>query len=347
LFKFNIIFELMSLFSTELQFWFDQNHRDLPWRRTRNPYLIWLSEVILQQTRVQQGLSYYLNFAKNYPEISDLAKAPEQEVLNMWQGLGYYSRARNMLKTAQFINEHRGGIFPRTHRELLELPGVGSYTAAAIGSFAFDLPLAVVDGNVYRVLSRYFNIDEFIDTTSGQKMYQNLANELLDCKNPAAHNQAIMELGALICTPKNPDCGNCPLNLGCQARAEKNWVNLPRKKGKVKIRNRIFHYMVCQKNGALALCKRSGKDIWTNMYEFPMVEEINGVSVEFPVNPVKTVNHKLTHQNLTVHFYFIEKIEDLLLKQTLEWIKIDEIKKLPLPRVIEKFIAEELNLDTK
>jgi len=335
----------MSLFSTELQLWYDKNHRDLPWRNTSNPYFIWLSEVILQQTRVQQGLSYYFKFVSHYPTVQDLAAADEQEVLNLWQGLGYYSRARNMHKTARYIVAHFKGEFPHTYEDLLSLPGVGNYTAAAIGSFAYDLPLAVVDGNVYRVLSRFFNLDEFIDTGKGQKSFQKLADEVLDKDRPALHNQAIMELGALVCTPKNPSCDNCPLQISCEAKQKNTWSDLPKKKGKIKVKHRVFHYFVVIQDDALVLQQRGDKDIWANMYEFPLFE---GESLPGPllegITMVKTVTHKLTHQHLEVHFYTCVALSDLLSKENQLLVSFDDLKNYPLPRVVEKFLEEEMKL---
>jgi A/G-specific adenine glycosylase len=329
----------------ELQLWYNKNQRDLPWRNTTNPYYIWLSEVILQQTRVQQGMSYYLKFISHYPTVQSLANADEQEVLNLWQGLGYYSRARNMHKTARHVVEVFDGDFPDTHDGLLKLPGVGNYTAAAIGSFAFDLPLAVVDGNVYRVLSRYFNLDEYIDTGVGQKTYQKLADELLDKNNPAAHNQAIMELGALVCTPKNPNCACCPLEFSCEAKSKNTWSSLPKKKGKIKIKKRTFHYLLVVKDDALFLSQRGDKDIWANMYEFPLVESENfSDALQSSLTLVKTVSHKLTHQHLTVHFYSVKESKDFLTNGSYLLVPFEDLKNYPLPRVIEKFLEEELSL---
>jgi A/G-specific adenine glycosylase len=335
----------MSLFSTELQLWYNQNHRDLPWRDTSNPYFIWLSEVILQQTRVQQGMTYYFKFVSHYPTVKDLAAADEQEILNLWQGLGYYSRARNMHKTAKFIVAQLQGIFPNTHEGLIALPGVGNYTAAAIGSFAFDLPLAVVDGNVYRVLSRYFNLDEFIDTGKGQKYYQQLADELLDQDRPALHNQAIMELGALVCTPKNPSCATCPLQMSCVAKQKHTWSDLPKKKGKVKVKNRTFHYFVVIQDDALILQQRGDKDIWANMYEFPLIQgESLPESMLDGITMIKSVTHKLTHQHLAVHFYASRTLGDLLSTENQLLVSFEDLKRYPLPRVIEKFLEEEMQL---
>lgn len=335
----------MSLFSTELQRWYKQYKRDLPWRNTRDPYLIWLSEVILQQTRVQQGMSYYLKFLDHFPTVFDLSNASEQNVLNLWQGLGYYSRARNMHKTAQFIVQNHQGVFPERFDELMKLPGVGTYTAAAVASFAFNLPHAVVDGNVYRVLSRYFNSDEYIDTGIGQKFYQNLADELLDKEFPAQHNQAIMELGALVCTPKNPSCEACPLLHSCEAFAKKTFHQLPQKKGKVKVKNRTLNYLITVDDEFIYLQKRGAKDIWANMFEFPQIDELLlAESNKHALQLLQQVNHKLTHQNLTVNFFSSPTLGNHLTEKNLFAISLQELKNYPLPRVIEKFLEERYNL---
>jgi A/G-specific adenine glycosylase len=338
----------MSHFSEQIQIWYYKNKRDLPWRETKNPYHIWLSEVILQQTRVQQGMDYYYKFVDTFEDIKALATASEQEVLNLWQGLGYYSRGRNLHKAAKMVVDEFKNLFPRNFDDIRKLPGVGNYTAAAIASFAYNLPHAVVDGNVYRVLSRYYNTDEFIDTPQGQKYYQALADELLDRNNPSTHNQAIMELGALICTPKNPSCESCPLSDSCLAKAKNTWSELPRKKGKVKVRNRQFHYFVSIKNDHILLQKRGDKDIWANMFEFPLIE---GEKIENPIlndaRFLKTMNHKLTHQNLIVNFYTMDHADQIGISHSAEWISIDALKDYPLPRVIERFLAEEYELASR
>ena len=212
----------MKQFQVSLVRWYDEKKRNLPWRKTNDPYLIWLSEVILQQTRVDQGLAYYLNFQRSFPTIKNLAEASEMEVLNLWKGLGYYSRARNLHKTAKIVVENYQGNFPSTYDEILKLKGVGPYTAAAISSFAFNEPKAVLDGNVFRVLSRLFGIATPIDSNQGKKEYQALAEELLDKENPAKYNQAIMEFGAMQCVPANPKCDICPLDFMCEAKAKKS-----------------------------------------------------------------------------------------------------------------------------
>ena len=234
----------MKHFSEKIIAWYDQNKRDLPWRNTKDAYLIWLSEIILQQTRVDQGMDYYLKFAKEFPTVKHLAKADNEKVMKLWQGLGYYSRARNLHTTAKIISEKYHGKFPDEYSDILSLKGVGNYTAAAIASFAFNKPYAVVDGNVYRVLARVFGIESPIDSTQGKKEFETLATELLDRKKPASHNQAIMELGALQCKPVNPDCSICALNTMCFAYSKKRINELPVKAKKTKVRNRYFNYIV-------------------------------------------------------------------------------------------------------
>ena len=231
-------------FGQKLTSWYLQNKRDLPWRKTKNPYKIWLSEVILQQTRVVQGLPYYENFVNSFPTVFDLAKADEQQVLKIWQGLGYYSRARNLHHTAQYISENLNGEFPKTYNELIKLKGIGSYTASAIASFCFDEKVAVLDGNVYRVLSRYFGVETDISSSKAKKEFQNLADEVLDKNRPALFNQAIMEFGALQCVPKNPNCEVCVLNDSCLALKDKKVAQLPVKVKKTKVKKRFLNYLI-------------------------------------------------------------------------------------------------------
>lgn len=260
-------------FSNLLIQWYLQNKRDLPWRNTVNPYHIWLSEIMLQQTRVAQGLPYFLSFTSSFPTVLDLANADEEQVLKLWQGLGYYSRARNLHNTAKLVAFERGGVFPDNYKELLQLKGVGEYTAAAIASFSYNEVVPVVDGNVFRVLSRYFDIETDIASSGAKKEFTELASELIPHDNPALFNQAIMEFGALQCVPKNPDCGTCVLNSGCLA-LQKNKVNeLPVKLKKTKVRNRYFNYLVfSDDNQNHIVRKRTEKGIWHNLYEFPLIE---------------------------------------------------------------------------
>jgi A/G-specific adenine glycosylase len=311
-------------FANLLTQWYLKNKRDLPWRNTKDPYLIWLSEIMLQQTRVAQGLPYYYAFTEAFPTVFDLANASEQEVLKLWQGLGYYSRARNLHKTAQQIAHSQDGLFPTSFKGLIALKGVGEYTAAAIASFSFDEVVPVVDGNVFRVLSRYFDIQTDIQSNAAKKEFFELAFELMPKSNPALFNQAIMEFGALQCVPKNPNCVDCPLNNGCLALQKKTVPLLPIKAKKVKVRNRYFNYLVfIDMEGNTQIQQRSDKGIWHNLYEFPLIEssqilalediELQLGSQKFVDNRIlsfeelnaKNQVHKLTHQHLHIKFWRI------------------------------------------
>ena len=302
------------VFSDEIILWYNQNKRDLPWRTTSSPYKIWLSEIILQQTRVNQGLPYYYNFLEKFPAIEDLAAAEEQEVLKLWQGLGYYSRARNMHKAAKQIAFDLKGEFPTNKKKLLDLKGVGEYTASAIASFCFNEAAAVVDGNVYRVISRFFGLDTPIDSTEGKKMFNAIAHEQLNSEQPALHNQAIMEFGALQCIPKKPQCINCPLQHECYALKNKLVDKLPKKSKKIKQKSRFFYYLDLRYDSLTYLIKRGKKDIWENLYEFPMIETNTETEIDEVLNSdafnsygfqgviieevLKLKNHKLSHQVL-------------------------------------------------
>ncbi len=296
--------------SNILQIWYNQNKRDLPWRKTTDPYLIWLSEVILQQTRVAQGLDYYLKFVEHYPTVKDLAAASEDDVLKLWQGLGYYSRARNLHAAAkQVVEGDDKGIFPTQYSLLRKLKGVGPYTAAAIASFSNNEPVAVVDGNVYRVLSRLFDIDTPIDSTQGQKDFQNLATELLDAKHPGLHNQAIMEFGALHCTPTIPQCDTCPLAEKCMALTNRTIDKRPVKAGKIKIKERHLHYYFYKYKDSIWVHQRGGGDIWQGLWEFVITE---GEFVLHPEIPIAfTIKHQLTHQLLICDFRVIDLKEPI------------------------------------
>lgn len=340
------------IFTNLLVQWYLQNKRDLPWRNTQNPYLIWLSEIMLQQTRVAQGLPYYYSFTENFPTVFDLANASEQEVLKLWQGLGYYSRARNLHKTAQNIAFERNGIFPDSYLELLKLKGVGDYTAAAIASFAYSEKVPVVDGNVFRVLSRYFGVESDISLLSTKKEFQALAFELMPNNAIATFNQAIMEFGALQCVPKNPDCAVCVMNNSCVALQKKLVNFLPVKSKKVKVINRYFNYLILEdENKNTIINKRTDKGIWHNLYEFPLIETNSDVDYEiistlinekslfkneiisiFSLNE-KSKLHILTHQRLHIKFWKLE-INGILPNG------IDEemLKTFPFPIVLYNFI---------
>ena len=326
----------------------------MPWRNTINPYYIWLSEIILQQTRVAQGTSYYLKFIKHFPTIHDLADADEQFVLKLWQGLGYYSRARNLHFTAQYIVNELNGVFPKAYEDLIKLKGVGDYTASAIASICFNEPTAVVDGNVYRVLSRYYGIETPINSTKGIKEFKKLAQRLIDPENPATHNQAIMEFGARLCKPQNPTCESCPLNDSCVALELKIVKELPVKIKKIKIRKRYFNYIIpISDDGKTILNKRTGKGIWRNLYEFPLIESekiidrreliedgsflelIEGKEYDLKLFYPKTNVHKLSHQHIYTQFW-IAKIPSLKTANIL----YEHISTFPMPILIYNFIED-------
>lgn len=337
--------------------WFAENRRDLPWRHNPTPYQVWLSEIILQQTRVNQGWDYYLRFVEKWPTVNDLANATEEEVLKMWQGLGYYSRARNLHQCAKQIVEQYGGQFPADFEKLKQLKGIGDYTAAAIASIAFDLPHAVVDGNVYRVLSRLFDIDTPININEGQTVFAKIADDLLNRKQPGLHNQAMMEFGALQCTPKNPNCLLCPLQAQCLAFANQTVMQRPVKLQKLKITTRYFNYLVFRIEGNVYLHKRSGNDIWKNLYDFPCIESENPMTVEEVIASEKfqqlienksftiiktspAFTHKLTHRTIIAQFIEIKLEENLLRIETndLFLARETDLGNFPIPRLIDLYL---------
>lgn len=346
----------MLEFHKILTVWYQQNKRDLPWRVNNDPYRVWVSEIILQQTRVDQGKEYFIRFIERFPDVASLSGAPENEVLKLWQGLGYYSRARNMHYAARQITNEFDGRFPRSHPELLRLKGVGHYTAAAIASISFGLPHAVIDGNVYRVLSRIFGIATPIDSTAGKNAFNELAHQLLDRSNPAIFNEAMMEFGALQCIPRNPDCKNCPFQSRCAAFAGNEITRLPVKSKRVKVRHRFFHYLYINYCEHFFMEKRGDHDIWQNLYQLPLIESANPLSIEELLTnhqfktllkgPQVTINmmsneviHLLTHQKLHVRFIEITIQEP----ETNEgWIKIrpDEMADYPVPKLIDNFLLE-------
>lgn len=336
----------MNDFSLLIVDWYRLNKRNLPWRSQSNPYFIWLSEIILQQTRVEQGMAYYLKFVKNYPTVIDLANASEQDILNDWQGLGYYSRARNLHFSAKYVRDELNGLFPVTYNEIIKLKGVGQYTASAISSFAFNEAKAVVDGNVYRLLSRVFDIDTPIDSNSGIKEFQSLADNLLDQKYPGEHNQAIMEMGALVCTPKQPNCDDCPFNEKCLSLANNTIENRPIKKGKVKVTKRFFHYLIFNSSNETIIEQRTGKGIWQNLYQFPLIEAFNpkdDVDLSNFDNKVfesATTKHILSHQHIYATFHHFNSFPD---KTNENWLKIkqSDIQEYPLPRIIDRYLEEQ------
>ena len=348
------------IFSNSLIQWYLNNKRDLPWRNTQNPYLIWLSEIMLQQTRVAQGLPYYLAFTNAFPTVFDLANASEEQVLKLWQGLGYYSRARNLHKTAQFVASELKGEFPDNNKDLLKLKGIGDYTAAAIASFAYNEAVPVVDGNVFRVLSRYFDIETDISLATAKKEFAALAFELMPKNDPASFNQAIMEFGALQCVPKNPNCDICVYNSSCAALQKKKVQLLPFKSKKIKVSYRFFNYLVFEDEDLNTLIqKRDQKGIWHNLYEFPLIEtesevdfdEISGFisekySEEYSIIYISDWNskgkiHKLSHQHLNIKFWKV-KVKEKISKG----IKPQELITFPFPIVIFNFIEKEYSVLT-
>lgn len=348
-------------FSEHLITWYLENKRDLPWRKTQDPYKIWLSEIILQQTQVKQGLPYYQKFVKKFPNVNDLANAEEDQIMKMWQGLGYYSRARNLHYTAKSIVYDYNGVFPSTYKELLKLKGVGDYTAAAIASFAYNEPVAVLDGNVFRVLARYFGIDVAINSTEGQKLFKSKVNELLNRKQPALHNQAIMEFGALLCKPKSPDCMFCSLNTSCVAFQQNRIKELPIKLKKLKRRKRYFNYLVLKSpQNEFIIQQRHQKDIWQKLFEFPLIESKNNFTKKeiskinlfeeldlepnFSIQKInqKTYKHVLSHQDIFADFWLI-KCSTEFYNHKLENYSIvnsKSIRKFAVPILIDNFLKE-------
>lgn len=326
--------------------WYRLNKRKLPWRETKNPYFIWLSEIILQQTRIEQGTEYYKKFITHYPTIQDLASAKEIDVLNDWQGLGYYRRARNLHFSAKLIVNELDGIFPSTYSEIIQLKGVGKYTAAAIASFAYNEETAVVDGNVYRFLSRLFDIHTAIDSGPGQREFQSLADRLIIDSDPATHNQAMMEIGSLICSPQ-PKCNECPVQQKCLGFENGTIADLPVKTKKLKIRKRYFHFFIFSEGKKTIIEHRTKKDIWQNMYQFPLAETMNEDDpVLFDLNnqtqqsaPIK---HILSHQHIFATFHHIDGLPDEIKK---DWVIINRsnIQDYPLPRVIDRYLEKTSN----
>lgn len=340
-------------FSGILTHWYEQNKRELPWRETTNPYHIWLSEIILQQTRVDQGLSYYLKFIYNYPTIIDLANANQEEILKLWQGLGYYSRARNLHKTAQLIRDEYRGVFPNKFEQVKKLNGVGDYTAAAILSFSYNQPYAVIDGNVYRVLSRIFGIKEFIDSTKGKNTFKILAEQLLDKKNPSTYNQAIMEFGAIQCKPKLPLCDNCCFLHKCFAYAHQKVNELPRKEKQIKQRNRYFNYLVLTNGKEIVLNKRTQNDIWNSLFDFPLIEtskseenitdflpkEYSNLLKNKPsISKSNEYIHQLSHQKIHATFWLFKtkNLKSTNINQHI--VRVRTLKDYPVPKLIEKYM---------
>lgn len=343
-----------SNFSEIVVKWYQEYKRELPWRESSDPYLIWISEIILQQTRVAQGYDYFLRFIERFPDVASLAAAQEDEVMKYWQGLGYYSRARNLHAAARSMN----GVFPKTYAEVLALKGVGEYTAAAICSFAYGMAYAVVDGNVYRVLARYLGIDTPIDSTEGKKLFFALADEMLDKAQPATYNQAIMDFGAMQCTPSAPNCMFCPLADTCTALSKGLVSQLPVKQHKTKTTNRYFNYLYVRAGEYTYIHKRTANDIWKNLFEFPLVETSQSVSEEallampefctlfakgdVPVvrSVCRDVKHVLSHRVIYANFYEVTLPEQTISFSAYQRIRIEDLEQYAVSRLVHAYIEK-------
>lgn len=345
----------MNILTEVLLDWYAGNKRELPWRETNDPYVIWISEIILQQTRVVQGYEYFIQFVRRFPDVETLASASEDEVMKYWQGLGYYSRARNLHAAAKSMN----GVFPVTYKEVRALKGVGDYTAAAICSFAYNMPYAVVDGNVYRVLARYFGIDTPIDSTEGKKIFAALADEMLDKSHPADYNQAIMDFGAIQCTPQTPNCLFCPLSDSCSALAKGEVMQLPVKQHKTKTTNRYFNYIYVRMGAYTLIHKRTENDIWKNLFELPLIEAekdfseeeflscqqlhglFMGVGEGLKVRSVlRNVKHVLSHRIIYTNFYEVELPEGTSSFSGYQKVRIEDLEQYAVPRLIHAFLEK-------
>lgn len=339
--------EKNGVFTKKIATWFKRSYRNLPWKQVGNPYYTYISEIVLQQTQVKQGMPFYLKLIKNYPTVFDMAKAPIEQILKDWEGLGYYSRARNMHYTAKYVVEHYNGKFPNTYEGLLTLKGVGEYTAAAIASFAFNIPKAVVDGNVIRVLSRYFGVFEPAFTSQGKKAMQALADSLIDKTNPADYNQAIMDFGATVCTPKKPSCTECVFNTSCYAYLNNKVTDLPIKKPALVKKNRYFLYHVyINANQQTLIQQRQAKDIWQSLFNFPLVEvntknnyKQHVIVKQFSETPFK--KQVLSHQNIWAKFIII-KVPKLPKIEGCKTVNIKNLDNFAFPRIIRLFIEDYL-----
>lgn len=360
--KHSNILPLNSSFSTRLIEWYQQNYRRLPWRETEDPYKIWLSEIILQQTRVAQGLPYYNRFVEQYPTVHDLAAASETAVLRLWEGLGYYTRARNLLKCARTVVDQFQGKFPDNYKTLLTLPGIGPYTAAAIASIAFKEAVPVVDGNVYRVLARIFDIEIPINSNNGKTVFNKLAQQLISTTTPDIYNQAIMEFGAIQCTPIKPLCANCIFNTDCLAFRNDKQNQLPTKLAKVKVKQRFFHYLVIEFNNKLLMNLRNDEDIWAGLYDFYLIEDSKlTVFEELQDDLIALIKqhqlcvektpelykHLLTHRTLYATFYkvtatpaFMQEFTILFKETNTQQFSLEETKLIPKPRLICNFLEK-------
>lgn len=342
-------------FTEKLLHWYGKNKRDLPWRNTKNPYYIWLSEVILQQTRIEQGLPYYQAFTQNFPSLKDLANADEDSVLKLWQGLGYYSRARNLHHTAKTVYFDLNNEFPKQFNEIIKLKGIGPYTAAAIASFAFKEPIGVVDGNVFRVMARYFGIFDDIALPKTRTVFQNLVNELISKEHPDTFNQAIMDLGSTICSPANPKCSECPVQDSCVAFLENTISQLPVKIKKITIKDRFFNFVIIKNENQIAIEQRAEKDIWQKLYQFPLIETKDNIeeniykqlTESYPNQSIKkltnnSIKHKLSHQQLHIDFYEIETNQTI---ENHQFIELSNLDQYAYPIVIWNFMKDYFKLE--
>lgn len=333
--------------------WYERSKRDLPWRETKDPYSIWISEVILQQTRVAQGLPYYHRFIERFPDVVALANAMEDEVLRLWEGLGYYSRARNLHAGAKYIAFEQGGIFPDNYEALLKVKGIGPYTAAAISSICFDEASPVLDGNVFRVVSRLYAVYDDIANAANRKVFIEILDQIIDHQQPGHFNQAMMELGATICLPTNPSCIDCPVEIYCHAKRRGVQKDLPVKIKKLKVRDRYFHYLVLRHKGSYAMRKRESGDVWQGLYEFYLDEcERNGtpkflnyLSVEDSINVSEVYKHILTHQKIYARFYLVDikssqNWKKLIDSYQLKSYTLSEVVTLPKPKLIVNYLTQ-------
>ena len=348
----------MNKFAKHLIDWYKYNGRELPWRETRDPYTIWVSEIILQQTRISQGTAYFHRFIEQYPSVSKLAFADEHDILKLWQGLGYYSRARNMHAAAKQVMEQFEGKFPDNYRDLLKLKGVGEYTAGAIASIAYNSPHAAVDGNVLRVLSRVYAIDTPINSSKGKKLFSELAAEVLPADMPGTFNQAIMDFGAMQCTPNSPDCSNCPLSDMCQAYINSNVRNYPVKEKRTKVLDRYMHYFFIRKDDKIWLEKRNEKDIWKNMYQLPLIEsyeillpeqllqskEWNEIFSDAQIEVCSVsdeIIHLLSHRKIHAYFYDIQ-LQSGEVQHPAKTVYLKDIFNFAVPKLIENYLTEKI-----
>ncbi len=346
-------------FSATLLRWHrEQNTRTMPWKGEKDPYRIWLSEIILQQTRVEQGLAYYERFTATYPRITDLAAAPDTAVLKLWEGLGYYSRCRNLIATARIVANDFNGQFPGAYDDIRSLKGIGPYTAAAIASFAFNLPYAVLDGNVFRVLSRIFGIDTPIDSTAGKKQFATLAQELLDKEHPALYNQAIMDFGAVICKPAQPLCATCVFREQCVAFRENLVTALPVKEKKIRIRKRRFNYLVLHYRDQWLIRERTARDIWQQLYDFPLIETETDIAPEqilvtaaqeglIPpgtqlLEVSEEYSQQLSHQQVTARFIHLRLKSKTSPKAAGDWVSAQDLAQYPFPRLVRQYLDQYL-----